>query len=105
MAKRQTRPRQEQAAPEKVEVAPVVEPEMVEAQPKPRARKAKPKEKDGLAPETVIARKYGVTPQAVVKWRVEDEQVVALVDYGVKGTKKYKVPLAGFGKDSASFEG
>ena len=80
-----------------MEVAPVAEPEPVKAQPKPRARKAKP--------EQVIASKYGVEPAQVVKWRVEDGQVVALVDYGVKGTKKHKVPLADFGADSASFEG
>lgn len=97
MTKKQTRPQQAKAAPEKVEAAPVVEPKPVKAKPQPKPRKAKP--------EQVIASKYGVEPAQVVKWRVEDGQVVALVDHGIKGLKKYKVPLTDFGKDAVSFQG
>ena len=30
----------------------------------------------------------------VVKTRIEDEELVLLVDQGIQGTKKYRVPLA-----------
>ena len=37
--------------------------------------------------------KLGVEESQVVKWRVEGDSLVVLVDNGIKGTPKYIIPL------------
>lgn len=103
MTKRQARPQQEKAPPEKVEAAPVVE---LKPEVEPEPKEAPPKDKRVYVdPKQIIAAKYGVELEQVVKWRMEDGQVVALIDYGIKGTKKYKFPIDYYGGEVASFEG
>ena len=56
-------------------------------------------------PEQVLAARHGgAKPEQVEKCRVEDHEVVYLINWGIKGTKKYKVLLSEFRQKAAFFQ-
>ena len=73
---------------------------------KPKPKKAPPKRKPRRkkTPEQVLAEKHGASPEQVEKYRVEDGAVICLINWGIKGTKKYKTPLAEFSQRASFFK-
>jgi len=68
------------------------------AKPKPAPRRKK-------TPGQVLAERHpGVSPEQVEKYRVEDGAVVYLINWGIKGIKKYRVPLSEFGQRATFFK-
>jgi hypothetical protein len=80
------------AAPE---VAQEVAPEQEE--------RAAPRKKETPA-QVLAARHPGAAPAQVEKYRLDGDVVVYLVNWGIKGTKHYRVPLSEFGQKASFFE-
>jgi len=40
-----------------------------------------------------ICKRLNVTPEQIINPRIENEQVVVVVDFGIEGSKKYRLPL------------